>query len=82
MIQDTMSVFDPDEHYRCTIIRGKTQTEMDNLLSVYASIIAEICPCSKNEFDDLFNEQLSQALYKRSFDDLEKKITTVNYQDR
>lgn len=73
MIQNTISAFDPDEHYRCTIIRGKTQTEMDNLLSVYASIIAEICPCSKNEFDDLFNEQLSQALYKRSFADLEKK---------
>ena len=41
-MRNTVSVFNPDEQYRCTIIRGKTQTEMDNLLSVYASIIAEI----------------------------------------
>lgn len=71
MMQDTISIFNPDEHYRCTIIRGKTQTEMDNLLSVYASIIAEICPCSKSDFDNLFNEKLSKTLYKRSFEDLE-----------
>lgn len=72
-MRNTVSVFNPDEQYRCTIIRGKTQTEMDNLLSVYASIIAEICPCSKSDFDNLFNEKLSQALHKKSFEDLEDK---------
>ena len=72
-MQNTISLFNPDEQYRCTIIRGKTQTEMDNLLSVYAGIIAEICPCSKSDFDSLFNEKLSQALYKKSFEDLEDK---------
>lgn len=72
-MQNTVSTFNPDEHYRCTIIRGKTQTEMDNLLYLYASIIAEICPCSKSDFDNSFNEKLSQALYKRSFKGLEDK---------
>ena len=72
-MRNTVSVFNPDEQYRCTIIRGKTQTEMDNLLSVYASIIAEICPCSKSDFDNLFNEKLSQALHKKSFENLEDK---------
>ena len=72
-MRNTVSVFNPDEQYRCTIIRGKTQTEMDNLLSVYASIIAEICPCSKSDFDNLFNEKLSQAMHKKSFEDLEDK---------
>lgn len=72
-MQNAISEFNPDEQYRCTIIRGKTQTEMDNLLSVYASIIAEICPCSKIDFDKLFNEKLSQALYRKSFEALEDK---------
>lgn len=70
-MQNTIPTFNPDEHYRCTIIRGKTQTEMDNLLSLYANIIAEICPCSKSDFANLFNDKLSKVLYKRSFEDLE-----------
>lgn len=69
-MRDNLSVFDPDKQYRCTIIRGKTQTEMDNLLSVYANIISEICPCSKSDFNNLFNERLSQALYRQSFEKL------------
>src|SRR5690606_150368 len=34
---------------------------------------AEICPCSKIDFDKLFNEKLSQALYRKSFEALEDK---------
>ena len=59
--------YNPDEHYRCTIIRGKAQREMDNLLPAYATIVAEICPCSKEEFTDFFNDKLSNLLFKKDF---------------
>ncbi len=73
--------FNPELTYRCTIIRGKAQTEMDNLLPAYARIISEICPCSKDEFDDLFNDKLSQQLYHLSYDALDKnhKKTVRNH---
>lgn len=50
------------EQIRCAIIRGKAQAELDNLLPYYASIIAEICPTSKINFDEFFNQQLQSLL--------------------
>ena len=47
-----------ENQYRCTIIRGKSQKEMDDLLPAYAKIIDEICPCVENEFINLFNCKL------------------------
>jgi len=47
--------------YRCTIIRGKSQTEMDNLLPLYASVIDNICPCKAEDFTLLFNDAFSSA---------------------
>lgn len=64
-------MFNPDIQYRCTIIRGKAQKELDNLLPAYANIIAEICPCSKDDFDYQFNDRLSSTIYSTSFDDLD-----------
>lgn len=61
-------MFNPDIQYRCTIIRGKAQKELDNLLPAYANIISEICPCIKLEFNQLFNERLSRVIYQTSFD--------------
>lgn len=63
--------FNPNNQYRCTIIRGKAQKELDNLLPAYAHIINDICPCSKDEFDTLFNNRLSQIIYEKDFDKLE-----------
>lgn len=68
-------MFNPDIQYRCTIIRGKAQKELDNLLPAYANIVAEICSCTKDVFDKEFNDRLSQIIYDDSFDNLE-----VNHQ--
>lgn len=46
------------KQFRCAIIRGKAQEELDNLLPFYASIISEICPTSKRAFDNFFNQKL------------------------
>jgi hypothetical protein len=64
--------FNPDIQYRCTIIRGKAQKELDNLLPAYANIVAEICPCTKDVFDQEFNDRLSEIIYDSSFESLEE----------
>lgn len=55
-------MYNHENQYRCTIIRGKSQKEIDNLLSAYATIIVDICPCSKDYFDDEFNNRLKNYL--------------------
>jgi hypothetical protein len=64
-------MFNSDLQYRCTIIRGKAQKELDDLLPAYANIIAETCPCTKEYFDRDFNDKLSNIIYKEKFDLLE-----------
>lgn len=63
-------MFNPDNQYRCTIIRGKSQNKMDDLLPLYANIIDEICPCEKKNFDHQFNDKLSLNFFKKTFDKL------------
>jgi hypothetical protein len=71
-------MFNPDIQYRCTIIRGKAQKELDNLLPAYANIIVEICPCTKEDFDIRFNDELSKIIYQSTFDKLnDKKKKTI-----
>lgn len=48
-------MYDPSRQYRCPIIRGKSKTEMDDMLPAYAKVIDEICPCKAEDFDTLFN---------------------------
>lgn len=55
-------MYDPHRQYRCTIIRGKSQKEMDDLLPAYAKVIEQICPCSTEEFDISFNNAFRQYL--------------------
>jgi len=62
--------FNHDIQYRCTIIRGKAQKELDNLLPAYANIVSEICPCTKDVFDQEFNDRLSEIIYDDTFDNL------------
>ena len=55
-------MYQHDHQYRCTIIRGKSQKEIDDLLPAYALIISDICPCNKEIFDIQFNERLKKYL--------------------
>lgn len=47
--------------YRCIIIRGKSQKEIDDLLPAYAKVIDDITPCEESQFAEKFNLQF--ALY-------------------
>lgn len=48
--------------YRCTIIRGKAQSQVEDLLPVYANIIIECEGNNKELFDEQFNRKLSNFL--------------------
>lgn len=48
--------------YRCTIIRGKTQSEMEDLLPFYAQTVHKFCPCKKDEFDQKCNSRLAKFI--------------------
>ena len=55
-------MYDHTRQYRCTIIRGKSQEEMDDLLPAYAKVIVEICPCLEEDFEELFNNAFMKYL--------------------
>lgn len=54
--------FNPDVQYRCTIVRGKSISRMDDYLPVYAEILNEICPIPAEQFDDTFDKKLSHYI--------------------
>ena len=55
--------YNPDNQYRCTIIRGKSQTQMEDLLPLYANMVHRLCPCTEYEFNERGNKFLSKALF-------------------
>ncbi|MUP48334.1 hypothetical protein C3L57_03780 [Veillonellaceae bacterium M2-8] len=55
-------MYDHTRQYRCTIIRGKSQKEMDDLLPAYAKVIDQICPCKYEDFEREFNTAFQNYL--------------------
>lgn len=56
--------YTPEHQYRCTIIRGKSQNDMEDLLPLYADIVHRNCPCTKDEFVERARKRLSKALFQ------------------
>ena len=54
--------FNPEKQYRCTIIRSRSTTLLDDLLPYYAKIITDICPSTKEDFVSYFNEKIALHL--------------------
>ncbi len=55
--------YNPLNQYRCTIIRGKSQTEMEDFLPFYAQMIHSFCPCTKIEFQQRCFAKMGQLLF-------------------
>lgn len=55
-------MYDHRNRYRCTIIRGKAQSQVEDLLPVYANIIIECEGNNKELFNEQFNRKLSKFL--------------------
>lgn len=63
--------YTPENQYRCTIIRGKSQTDMEDLLSLYANMVHKFCPCEESVFKSSCHRTLSKALFRTTaFDTL------------
>ena len=54
--------FNPDLQYRCTIIRGKSISRMDDYLPIYAQVLEEICPIPAKEFSANFDRKLTHYI--------------------
>lgn len=54
--------YNPDLQYRCTIIRGKSISRMDDYLPIYAEILNEICPIPSTRFNETFDIKLSHYI--------------------
>ena len=64
-------MYTPEHQYRCTIIRGKSQTDMEDLLPLYANIVHKYCPCEENVFKTSAHKHLSKALFEtKAYDNL------------
>lgn len=55
--------YDPLRKYRCTIIRGKAQKEIEDLIPQYCQIIHSLCPCDTDDFKTTFDDELSRLMY-------------------
>lgn len=63
--------YNPENQYRCTIIRGKSQSKMEDLLPFYAQTVHKNCPCTKGEFDARCNKQVTKYFFgNENFDEL------------
>ncbi len=56
-------MYNPENQYRCTIIRGKSQSDMEDLLPLYASIVHKYCPCEEQMFKANARKQISKTLF-------------------
>ncbi len=71
--------YNPEHQYRCTIIRGKSQTDMEDLLPLYANMIHKFCPCKEDAFRESCCRTLSKAFFStESYDKLsDSNLKTV-----
>lgn len=58
-----MNMYKPENQYRCTIIRGKSQNDMEDLLPLYANMVHTICPIEEEAFKQASYRILSRALF-------------------
>lgn len=55
--------YEPTHQYRCTIVRGRSQNLMEDMLPIYAEIVHQLCPCEKSEFVKGARKRLAKVLF-------------------
>lgn len=58
-----LTMYNPENQYRCTIIRGKSQSEMEDLLPLYVNMVHRYCPCEEQAFKHSSRKMISKALF-------------------
>lgn len=59
-------MYNPKKQYRCAIIRARAISEADDLLPKYATVIDNICPCTKDDFENRFNQGFREYAESRA----------------
>ncbi len=70
-------MYNQTKQMRCDFIRGKSQKEMDDMLPLYARIIASVCPCEETEFPERFDTELARQLKEASVKTLANHRTEI-----
>ena len=70
-------MYNQTRQMRCDFIRGKSQKEMDDMLPLYARIIASVCPCEETEFPKRFDSELAKQLKDASAKTLANHRTEI-----
>ena len=51
-------MYNHENQYRCDIVRSKSLRNMEDFLEKYAKIISDICPCTEEIFNDIFDKRM------------------------
>jgi hypothetical protein len=70
-------MYNPENRYRCTIIRGKAQNIIEDLIPAYAYVIVESEGLGDNEFKMIFNNYISRFLSSPSEKTLNNHRTEI-----
>ena len=64
-----VNTFNPELQLRCDFIRGKSISNMEDYLSIYTSILNDICPIAASDFKDTFDRRFAQVFHIDPADD-------------
>lgn len=59
-------MYDHRKQLKCAIIRARAISDVDNLLPKYATVIDNLCPCTKAEFEKGFNDAFREYAISRA----------------
>lgn len=59
-------MYDHRKQLKCAIIRARAISDVDNLLPKYATVIDNLCPCTKEEFEQGFNDAFREYAISRA----------------
>lgn len=66
-------MYDHKKQLKCAIIRARAISDVDDLLPKYASVIDNLCPCTKEEFENGFNEAFREYAISKARDKSNQK---------
>lgn len=78
MFELDIDAFNPELQYRCDFIRGKSISQMEDYLSVYVTILNDICPIAEDQFADTFDRRFANV-FQISLDDKAKMKAVRNH---
>ena len=74
MFELDINAFNPELQYRCDFIRGKSISQMEDYLSVYVTILNDICPIAEDQFADTFDRRFANVFHISLDDEASMKV--------